>query len=629
MKFVFSKFISFENCLRWCAACIAIVTVSNIANAELTSDHRRELSKLKRDLSRVGALLRRDKFDDAEETIEAAEERIDEIVEEAEVERDDRGLRAILLELERQKSLLDKSKNPTSKDSSKVSFVDDIAPLIDSKCLGCHGANNPRAGLRLDTFANWRRGGRSGSLLVPGNPARSLLIGRLTATDPAQRMPQRGEPLSKDEVQTIAKWIGQGAKFEGGGANATLGDLIYAHEMKTLEIKIPKPAGNETVSFTRDMAPWMSNLCLNCHNSRNKSGGLSVETFYDLMKGGDSGEVIIPGDQENSRFFRLVGGLELPRMPQGQARITRKNYEDMKKWFAEGNTFDGADPRTNIRTYIRTEAEMMADAFRSKTEEEMQAHRKEQTELQLRRSVPNDPQRFLESEHFLLAGNVSDNRLKEVSDWAEKQLEELHKLFGGSGKPWRGRLAVFVLKDRFSYDEFNEVIEERRVDREMVGHSNVSTSQENAYVVIQDLGDQNESGVTTEQNLSEHLTGAYLRQSGSVLPNWLVRGTGLVMALTGSDANKQRNLLKQSAAGLVKTLDRPQNLFAEGTFSPSAVGPVGFALVSYLLQEGGSAKFAQLASALQQGRTIDQACQAAYGVDATQIARRFAASLAR
>lgn len=608
---------------------LVIVGMTVTVNAELTSVQRRELAKLKREVSKVGLMVRTDKIEEAEQTIGQTESRIEEIITEAQIERTDSGLRSILAELEKQNGFLDRALHPDEKGSEEISFVGDVAPIIDSQCLGCHGQNNPRAGLRLDTFANWRKGGRSGSLLLPGNPARSLLMARLTVSDPMARMPQQGEPLAQADLQTIGKWIAQGAKFDANTPNTSLADLIYEHEKKTLKIEIPKPKGTETVSFTRDMAPWMSNLCVNCHNSRNKNGGLSLETFYDLMKGGESGAVIIPGDMENSRFFRLVGGLELPRMPQGQARITRKNYEDMKKWFAEGNTFDGADPRTNIRTYVRSEAEMQADAFRTKTDEEMQAHRKLRTTEQLKKSVPNDSQNFHESESFLVAGNVSTQRLEQVAEWAESQLKELHKMFGGSGQPWRGRLAIFVLKDRFSYDEFNEVIEQRRADQEMTGHSKITASQEDAYVAIQDLGDDASAGLTTELNLTEHLAGAYLRQNGSTLPDWIVRGTGLAMALNGAKANAQRNQLKQTAASLVPTIDNPEALFQDGTFSPSVVGAVGFALVTYLIEEGGPAKFAVLASALQRGESIDQACQTAYGIDASQVARQFAVSLKR
>ncbi len=610
-------------------AIILLGSISSSVRAELTPEHRRELASLKKTVSRVGGLIRAKRVEEAEKILEEAEAKIDEIVKAAEIEKDDRSLRSLSSSMERYEVLLAKAKGETPADSGKVHFLEDVAPLIDSKCLGCHGATNPRAGLRLDTLTGWRRGGQSGPLLAPGNAGRSLLIARLTAPAGQGRMPQRGEPLSMEEIETVGKWINQGADVQRANPNTSLSDLIYEYEKKTMSIEIPKPKGTETVSFTRDMAPWMTNLCLGCHNSRNKSGGLSVETFYDLMKGGDTGLVILPGDKENSRFFRLVGGLELPRMPQGQARITRKNYEDMIKWFEEGNTFDGADARTNIRTYVRSAAEMAADEFRKKTDEEMLAHRMERTTSQLKRAVPNDPQNTHKTEHFLMAGNVDEARLQEVGGWAEEKLVELQKLFGGTGLPWRGQLAIFVLKDRFSYDEFNEVIEQRRADAKMHGHSKVTANHEDAYAVLQDLGDAESSELTTQKNLTEHLTGAFLKQNGSVLPSWLISGTGLIMATDARKDVKRVAEMKQAAASIVPTLQRPEDVFEEGTFSPGTVGPVGYTLVRHLIDSQGAPKFAQFVTQLQRGQNVEQSLTQVYGANSQQVARSYAASLSR
>ena len=91
----------------------------------------------------------------------------------------------------------------------------------------------------------------------------------------------------------------------------------------------PKPKGTETVSFTRDIAPFMANLCGGCHSAQRKSGGLSLVSYFDLMQGGESGEVIIPGDKDKSRLFRLVGGLENPRcqpISRGLPRRTTRTW---------------------------------------------------------------------------------------------------------------------------------------------------------------------------------------------------------------------------------------------------------------------------------------------------------------
>ena len=56
--------------------------------------------------------------------------------------------------------------------------------------------------------------------IVPGDPAKSQMIARITATNPAVRMPRSqggaaaGEPLSEREIALLTRWIEQGATWQ-------------------------------------------------------------------------------------------------------------------------------------------------------------------------------------------------------------------------------------------------------------------------------------------------------------------------------------------------------------------------------------------------------------------------------
>ncbi len=54
------------------------------------------------------------------------------------------------------------------------------------------------------------------------------------------------------------------------------------------------------------ISPIMNNRCVSCHNGDKKKGGLQLNNFSDLMKGGENGEVIIPGDINTSDLFRRI-----------------------------------------------------------------------------------------------------------------------------------------------------------------------------------------------------------------------------------------------------------------------------------------------------------------------------------
>src|SRR5262249_44768290 len=92
-----------------------------------------------------------------------------------------------------------------------VDYEKQVKPIFAARCKACHGALKQEAGLRLDTGALARQGGDSGKILTPGKSAASDLVARITSSDPSERMPQEGEPLTAEQVAVIRDWIDQGA----------------------------------------------------------------------------------------------------------------------------------------------------------------------------------------------------------------------------------------------------------------------------------------------------------------------------------------------------------------------------------------------------------------------------------
>lgn len=96
-------------------------------------------------------------------------------------------------------------------DATAVDYLRDVKPVLKERCFACHGALKQEAGLRVDTAELLRHGGDSGSALVAGDPAASLLIERVADPDPGSRMPPEGEPLTADQIAALTQWIEQGA----------------------------------------------------------------------------------------------------------------------------------------------------------------------------------------------------------------------------------------------------------------------------------------------------------------------------------------------------------------------------------------------------------------------------------
>ncbi len=122
-------------------------------------------------------------------------------------------------------------KHPATASAAGSFFEANIHPLLDRKCVSCHGESKSQGGLRLDSYEQLRRGGKDGAVVIPGNPGNSLLLQRvsLAPADP-HFMPAEGRPpLQAGEVEAIRAWIQQGASpslpaMNGAAASGPSGD---------------------------------------------------------------------------------------------------------------------------------------------------------------------------------------------------------------------------------------------------------------------------------------------------------------------------------------------------------------------------------------------------------------------
>lgn len=98
--------------------------------------------------------------------------------------------------------------------SEKVDFSADVKPILNKKCISCHGGVTAKAGFsvlfREDALAKTQSGKPA---IIPGDPDASEMIRRLTLKDPEERMPYKHEPLSKDEIDILRRWVKQGAQW--------------------------------------------------------------------------------------------------------------------------------------------------------------------------------------------------------------------------------------------------------------------------------------------------------------------------------------------------------------------------------------------------------------------------------
>ena len=98
--------------------------------------------------------------------------------------------------------------------SKPIDFNTQIKPIINEKCISCHGGVKKNAGLSFlfekDALGATKEGSPA---IIPGNSKKSRMIQRLHETDLELRMPYEKPPLSKEEIELFTQWIDQGAKW--------------------------------------------------------------------------------------------------------------------------------------------------------------------------------------------------------------------------------------------------------------------------------------------------------------------------------------------------------------------------------------------------------------------------------
>jgi hypothetical protein len=101
-----------------------------------------------------------------------------------------------------------------------IEFNRDIRPILSDKCFACHGpdAANRKTKVRFDIESGAKiELGKGRYAIVPGNPAKSEMISRITSANVAMRMPPayaKKEKLSDREIDLLRRWIAQGAPWE-------------------------------------------------------------------------------------------------------------------------------------------------------------------------------------------------------------------------------------------------------------------------------------------------------------------------------------------------------------------------------------------------------------------------------
>jgi len=93
------------------------------------------------------------------------------------------------------------------------------------------------------------------------------------------------------------------------------------------------PAPNPKLSFATDIHGLFQKYCHECHGAEKTEAGLDLRTIEAMLKDGEGGPAIIPGNPNESLLIKL---LESGEMPPDGARPSREEVARIRRWVEGG-----------------------------------------------------------------------------------------------------------------------------------------------------------------------------------------------------------------------------------------------------------------------------------------------------
>lgn len=631
-----------SNC-RWLnrligsvACCgLLLATFVAVADAAPTAEQRAELSAVATLMTKAGNLFQNSKFKEAAEAVKEVQTRLEklaasgdaQVVSQLEVIHKRLTNAHALLELEGIElpelkplaalAAMAEPKAPagvkpapgTPAAAGEVSFTKQVVPIITAHCGGCH-VNKASGMFSMATYAALMKGPPAGLVIFKGDGKGSVLMEKI---DDAE-MPPNGQKIPAAQIETLRKWITEGAKFDGADPAANITALATAGTPTPMPAApmVQQATGKETVSFAKDIAPVLAANCTGCHGTNRPRENFSVNTFESLLKGGDAGVNILPGKPADSLIIKKLKGTAADgqRMPLNQPALADAVIAKFEKWIEEGAKFDGPDSKQPV-----TDLAAITKAVNS-THEQLSQDRAALAMQHWALTLPGDEPARQETTNYLVLGNVGANTLTEIGSQAEALSPKVAEVFKApADQPLiKGRLSLLVFKDRYGYSEFGKMVEKRSLPAQWRGHFKFSTVDAYAAVVSPRPGTAQDYPL--QGMILQQLAGTYMASIGKGVPHWFAEGAGRVVASRLSANDPRVKQWDEAIPGVVSSMTASDS-FLGGGMEQEAADVAAYSYVKHLM--GDSRRFQALVDGLRKGGEFTKTFSDVYGGSPAQV----------
>lgn len=115
--------------------------------------------------------------------------------------------------------------------------------------------------------------------------------------------------------------------------------LVAADKKPVDTSKLPPVAAKTGVTYDQDIKPIFEKSCFKCHGPEKQKGKLRLDSLSAVKKGGEDGEVVIPGKSDQSPLVHAIAGLiedgQMP--PEGKGDpLTKDKIGLIRAWIDQG-----------------------------------------------------------------------------------------------------------------------------------------------------------------------------------------------------------------------------------------------------------------------------------------------------
>ena len=169
----------------------------------------------------------------------------------------------------------------------------DVLPILQARCVVCHGKTEQSGGLDLRTQASRLAGGNSGPAIIPGDPDQSLLIQKVEADlmpPPDMQYDYAVRNPTEAETKILRQWVAAGCP---PAPEVTAGPIVIGEEDKNYWAFVPRPQ------------PDRRFLARETRSAR-----------HELLTGGGAARIVAPRVSRSNR--RAVDARTDSRIPRGR-----------------------------------------------------------------------------------------------------------------------------------------------------------------------------------------------------------------------------------------------------------------------------------------------------------------------